>query len=734
LKSLEDKLDLREFIDKFKNFFARDKRIRLDGDIERHLKFIQSLEGIEFQSPPEVEEIWQAISHIRKFGILSLSQIFEIVKIVRYFIYLKRVPFVGISLSWIEKIEIPQYFRKIDNYFDGDGNFKDEVDERLISIQLGIDEVKGDIKTLLYSLLHSIKIEEYLVDKQIHYINENEALLMKGGFESVVKGGVVGRSGTGYFYVVPDSVSNYIKRIRKYEQEREDIYLQYRKDISKKLHSFIPFLKFIDREFDRFDHYQARLNFAKSMNLQFTLPRKSSDIVIKDFYHPAIKHSPRPLNIDFSKSALMVTGVNAGGKTMLLKSILSVVYLSKLLIPMKIDNYNSRIGRFKGIEAIIDDPQNVNFDISTFAGRMVSFSKILHKDRFLIGVDEVELGTDSDEASALFKVLIEKIISKGSKIVITTHHKRLASLMGTDPRVELVAALYDEEKREPTYRFLQGIVGKSYAFETAERYGIPKELVDEAKRVYGEDREKLNELIEKSANLEYELNEKNRVLQEKIDELENEKRRLQEARDELYRQTAQEKSKLKNIYSGAISEAKKSIKAKTIPDTHRHMTKAHKILPKDRDNREEDRTYNFKEGDRVRYRKSDGIILQIKGKNAKVEIEGIKLELKLADLRPALKISKAKTSSIQIKVEKPDRANLRLDLHGKRREEALEELDKFISNALIQGWDEIYIVHGIGGGILAKAVSQFLREHPKVEWFGDAPPNMGGQGAKIVRL
>jgi DNA mismatch repair protein MutS2 len=428
----------------------------------------------------------------------------------------------------------------------------------------------------------------------------------------------------------------------------------------------------------------------------------------------------------------MVTGVNAGGKTMLLKSLLSIAYLSKMLIPMKIDNHHSRVGRFKGIEAVIDDPQNVNFDISTFAGRIVSFSEILHKDRYLIGVDEVELGTDSDEASALFKVLIEKIISKGSKIVITTHHKRLASLMGTDPNVELVAALYDEEKREPTYRFLQGIVGKSYAFETAERYGIPKSFVDEARSVYGDDREKLNELIEKSANLEQELMEKSEKLSQKIAEVEAEQLRLREARDSFYRGVEEKRDELQNIYSGAITEAKSSIWAKTVPDTHRHMTEAHKKLPKQRVE-EDKRDYKFQTGDRVKYKSSEGVILQIKGKKARVEVNGMRVELKLADLLPALKIPK-QTQSVKVKVEKPDKASLRLDLHGKRREEALEELDIFLSNALLQGWDEVFITHGIGGGVLAKAVNQFLREYPRVEWFGDAPPNMGGQGAKIVKL
>ena len=732
MKKLEQKLDLQNFISEFTNFFSRKREIKFDGDVEKHLTFIKSLENIDFNQPPEIGEIWESLGIIRKFGTLPLSQIFQIIQIIRYFLYLKTIKFTGASGTWIEKIQIPDYFSEIENLFDEKGKIKDEIDERLVSIQLGIKEVKAEINSNLYQTLHSRRIEEYLVDKQIHLFNETQTLLMRGGFSHTLKGSVIGRTSSGFFYVSPDSISKMAKRIRDYQQTRESIYLEYRTDISKRFKQFLPFLKFIDKEFDKFDNYQARVFFAKAKNLEFITPDKSSDIVIKNFYHPAILHNPKPLNIDFSKSALMVTGVNAGGKTMLLKSILSTVFLSKHLIPMKIDIQNSKIGKFKGIEAIIDDPQNVNFDISTFAGRMVAFSEILHKDKFIVGVDEVELGTDSDEASALFKILIEKIIKNGSKIVITTHHKRLASLMGTNPNVELVAAIYDEEKREPTYRFLQGIVGKSYAFETAERYGIPKYFVDEARKTYGEDSQKLNELIEKSANLEQKLIEKNEKLSQKLLEVETEKNKLEMAKDEFYSAIESKKSELQGIYKGAISEAKSSIVAKTIPDTHRHMTEAHKQLPKNRLD-EKPVSRNYKVGDLVRYKDNQGLILQVKSKTARVEINGMKIELSLEKLQPALKMKNTKRK-IEVKVSQPDKASLRLDLHGKRREEALEELDHFLSNALLQGWDEVYITHGIGLGILAKAVNEFLKEHPRVVWFGDAPPNMGGQGSKLVRL
>ncbi len=745
---LEKKLDLNKFIDDFRKFFAReqkDNNLDFDGDLNFHMNFIKSLEneGVVFNPPQSMSEIWESISLVKKFGLLSLSQIYEIVKIVRYFLYLKNVNFVGIAKDWIEKINIPAYFLELNNLLNNDGKFNDESDPRLFSISIGIAETRENIRSSLYSLVHSQRIAEYLVDSQIHFLNDREALLMKGGYSSVIKGDIIGRSSSGFFYISPDLIANLNNKIRDYEAEREAIYLNYRREISKKLNSFVLFLKFIDREFDRFDNYQARLFFAKSRNLEFVLPVKDQIIKIQDFYHPAIQHSPKPLSIDFSKKVLLITGVNAGGKTMLLKSILSAVYLAKYLIPMKINSYYSTIGKFKNIEAVIDDPQNINFDISTFAGRMVAFANLLSKDRQLIGVDEVELGTDADEASSLFKILIEKLMDRESKIVITTHHKRLASLLGGNPEVELVAALYDEEKRMPTYRFLQGIVGKSYAFETAERYGIPATIVNEARKLYGDDREKLNELIEKGANLERELLEKRDELNKKLESIVETEQELIKAKNKFLSGIEVKRDELKNIYSGAIEEAKSAIRAKNVPDSHRHMTTANKLLPKDQNESIENEierakiiSGELKVGDEVVYKSNRGKILTIKGKFYQIEIGGIKIDLKREQIAPApeknINIDRHKNSYVFIRENV--RGDIYLDLHGKRREEALEEMDQFISNALINGFSEVYITHGIGGGILAKAVIEFLRNHPSVKWFGDAPPNQGGTGAKLVML
>jgi DNA mismatch repair protein MutS2 len=135
---IEKKLDLMDFLEKFKNFFSREKEFLMEGDVSRHLKYISSLEEVEFSPPQKSEEIWESIKIVRKFGILSLREIFEILKIVRYFKYLQSVKFFEPVSSWIAEIRIPDYFLEIDSLFDKDGKFLDEADERLRSISRGI--------------------------------------------------------------------------------------------------------------------------------------------------------------------------------------------------------------------------------------------------------------------------------------------------------------------------------------------------------------------------------------------------------------------------------------------------------------------------------------------------------------------------------------------------------------------------------------------------------------------
>lgn len=724
-------LDLSPFLSQFSDFFSREKPLYIEGDQNRHFSLIAELDKYEFKAPSKVKPLNTALNHLKKQGQLTLEEIFEFVKIVRYFRYLQKFDFEGTLGSWIHGIDMHEDFGEIDQYFNEEGKFNEELDEDLSSMNVRLKHLKEQLSSSMKRILFTQKLESYLVDRQVHFFNGEECLLLRPGFNHHLKGSIVGRSSAGFFYVSPESISNIKSQVRSVMQEKEARLYEYAKSFSALMHKMTGFLNFINKNFDTFDHYQARIFFARAKNLHLIKAEKSDAIVLNEFKHPAITNA-KSISVDFSTPVLMITGVNAGGKTMLLKAILSAAYLAKYLIPMPINPKNSKIGSFKSVRAIIDDPQNVKNDISTFAGRMLSFAKLFGEEKMLVGVDEIELGTDSDEAAALFKVMLESLMHKGIKIVITTHHKRLASLMAENREVSLIAAVYDEKNRRPTYEFLQGIIGKSYAFETALRYGVPAKLVEEAKSVYGKNHEKLNALIERSSELERELREKHDKLDSELEAVYEEKKSLKEAKENIYNELKREKENLNLTYQKAINEAKVAVKAKDEKELHRALNRANKELPKEQPHHKVKSQYTFKVGDSVQYGRTQGTIISLKQKEAMIETEGMRLRVKLAALKPIKKLQKKQKT--QLTVEKEKRSGLKLDLHGLRAEEALEKLDVFLSDALIAGWDEVLIYHGIGTGKLAYAVKEFLKVHPSVKSFSDAPAHMGGFGAKVVEL
>ncbi|MDM5272175.1 endonuclease MutS2 [Sulfurovum sp. zt1-1] len=726
-KSIIQKLDLDGYITQFKQFFAREKSVVMQGDINQHFRYIKALSSVEFPPPKEVKNLDRELSLIKKQAVLGLEEIYAFVTMISYFNRLKSQTFQEPISSWLHSIEIPDEILEIIDYFTAEGQINPERDPELYSLEKSIRQNKVDIKETLYKLTHSAKLREYLVDTQVHFNGGEETLLVKGGFNNVLKATVVSRSSGGHFYIIPQSIGHLKEKESALLSRKEEVIYRYCKEISAKFTKWERFLAFINKEYDRFDHYQARVQFARSKEYEFILPSRSKRIKLEEFAHPAIE-DPVPVSIDMDKQVMLITGVNAGGKTMLLKSLLSAVYMAKYLLPFRCNVAKSEVGHFKSIEAVIDDPQSVKNDISTFAGRMQEFAKLFTKENAIVGVDEIELGTDSDEAASLFRVLLDELRKKGITFIVTTHHKRLASLMASDDQVELIAALYDEEKRLPTYTFLQGSIGKSYAFETAERYGVPERIVARAKEVYGEDKEKLNELIERSTALEREMREKIRkvddelaAIQKKQQYLENQELKLQESHRKAI-------ATLENRYNAATKRAQEALKAKESTEGRRLLTEAHKyksFTPKETPTEEKE---PLKEGDKIKYRSHKGVLLSIRGKEATIEVDGLKMRVPLKELKkrgeePKVKVPQ-KSKKATVAVEK-SKASVSVKLLGMYADEALDTVDKFLSDAMVNNLNEVQIIHGTGGGVLSKMVTEYLKKHPKIKNFYRMPGNLG---------
>ncbi len=731
-EALVKKLDLTDHIASLQSFYSREKSLFMEGDQQLHYSHIKALEKLEFTPPPKVANFKKILAHIKRSGLLRFDQIFELIKVVRYFKMMNSKGYEGIIGEWMSKFDMPDKFMDIAKFFDEKGQFIVELDEQIHKNSLRLKERKNELNAQLSRLLSSQKLHAYLVDSSVHYQNDYECLLMRSGFNHVLKGSVVGRSSGGFFYITPDVILKIRERIKTLLMHQDELLYEYAKRFSNTLYTLQSFIRYIDKEFDRFDNYSARVLFARATSSHIIKTNNSNNINIYNFAHPSL-NNPKLLSVEWSKPLLLITGVNAGGKTILLKSLLSAAFMAKYLIPMRLDPHRSTIGNFKKIFSIIDDPQNVKNDISTFAGRMREFSTLLQAKETLVGVDEIELGTDSDEAAALFKVILDQLINKKQKIVVTTHHKRLASLMADNDKVELIAAMYDEENRVPTYEFLQGTIGRSYAFETALRYGIPPHIIKESKSLYSEQLEQLNLLIERSSQLQRELRDKHKDLDDRLQKVHSLQLQLKEQKLSQIREHKERISLMKQEFQDAIKSAKDAAKAGDTASIHRALNVANSKIPKPT-KPAEDPIYLFKVGDSVKYRKHRATITHIGSKEITITTDdSFKIRVDIKDLKPTAPLPLQKPK-VEISTTIHKRSALKLDLHGLRADEAIEQLDQFISDALINGWDETLIYHGIGEGKLSYVVKQFLKEHPKVLKFEDAPPQLGGFGAKVVWL
>ncbi len=728
-----DKLDIKNYINNLQKLFAREKSVDIGGDIQTHYKLIKQISEYEFKPAKTVTNLDDSLKRLEKKANIGLIYIYEFVKIIEYFDYLKSFNTKNELKQWLDKIIILSNIYDIVAMFDNKGQIKQNKNEDLDAINHKIKILKNKQKEILSYIASKKSISIYMVDRSLYLVHGVQCLMVRGGFSKVIKAKVIDRTAAGFFYILPKEVQNINITLDDTIEEKEQILYQICKDISIKFFENLEFLTYINKEFDRFDHYISRVLFAKSNNSLFILPQHTKNQQLINFKHPAL-NNPTAIDIKLDKNIIIITGVNAGGKTMLLKSILSAVVLSKHLIPYQCHS-SSVIGEFKHIRTVLDDPQDVKNDISTFAGRMLHFSKLLKLQNSLIGVDEIELGTDSDEASALFKVLLDKLEHSNNKIIVTTHHKRLAQLMAKNPQTKLIAAIYDEKNQIPTYKFLDGTIGKSYAFETALRYHIPQYLVQEAIKIYGSDKENLNTLITKSENLQLQKQQQVNNLQDEINKYKKLNQDTTSKHQDMDDELAQEKQKLSQKYHDIIDKLKLISKNSTQANIHQAINEAQKNH-KDINRKIFSKKIDFDIGQRVKYGNIKGKIISLKGKKVKILCDsGINMTIDTNKLilynTPYIK---PKKQQIVFNIQKPKTGFVKLDLHGQRADEATANLDKFLSDSLLNGFEQVLVYHGIGEGKLSKVVKEFLCIHPKVVNFSDAPQHLGGYGAKIVEF
>jgi DNA mismatch repair protein MutS2 len=520
---------------------------------------------------------------------------------------------------------------------------------------------------------------------------------------------------------------------------------------SEKLRASLNAVAYIDSVFARAKHSIEIIGSFPTID-------EKKPFNLTDARHPVLqkklgKKDTVPLNVNLSgEKIIILTGPNAGGKTVVLKTIglLSLLLQSGIHIPASAD---SNIHIFENILIDIGDEQSIEDDLSTFTSHLSNIRNILESadKNTLVLLDEIGTGTDPAEGSALATATLLKLRDLGALVFASTHHGNLKLIAQDEYGFANAAMEFDHEKLTPTYKFKMGVPGSSYAFEIAKRIGISEELLRSASENMETDKYKIEQFL-------VDIEAKSTRLEKKLKELELENIRLS-GLSNLYKKNVEklEKEK-KEILKKAKSDAdlylvdvnkniEKVIKDLRESKAAREVIKnSKKIVEEIKQKNEnlftpeveiEPRITDFNVGGFVSLKNTStaGRIIELDKvkKRATIQVGTIKMKVHIDEILPAKEGKKSEPLKSYHNYKIP-KTEYRLDIRGKKPEEADFEIVTFIDNSFMAGESRIEILHGKGTGALKRAVNEILKKHDNVKDFYFAPIESGGEGITIVEL
>ena len=468
------------------------------------------------------------------------------------------------------------------------------------------------------------------------------------------------------------------------------------------------------------------------------------------------------LRFDEDLTAIVITGPNTGGKTVMLKTLGLAQLMAQSGLPILADK-GSRVAIFQEIFADIGDEQSIEQSLSTFSSHMTHIVEILDAadSNSLVLVDELGAGTDPQEGASLAMAILEHLRLSQIKTMATTHYPELKAYGIETQHVENASMEFDTATLRPTYRFMQGVPGRSNAFEIARRLGLNEIIVKEAENLTDTDSD-VNRIIEQ---LEAQTVETQKRL-EHIKDVEQENLKFNRAVKKLYNEFSHEYDKelekaqkeIQEMVDTALAESdsilknlhdKSQLKPHEVIDAKGKLKKLaaqvdlskNKVLRKAK---KEKAARAPRVGDDIivtAYGQRGTLTSQAKNGNWEAQVGLIKMSLKADEftlVRAQAEAQQPKKKQINVvkkaKKTSSDGPRARLDLRGKRYEEAMQELDAFIDQALLNNMSQVEIIHGIGTGVIRDAVTKYLRRHRHVKNFEYAPQSAGGSGCTIATL
>ena len=664
---------------------------------------------------------------------------------------------------------LPELSAAIEAVIDAEGNIRSDASEELSRIRRVLGSKQREVEKAFRSVIEKYRRAGYLSDTVESFRNGRRVLAVPAEHKRQIRGIIHDESATGKTaYLEPDEVIGINNDIFDLQQEERREIFRILRELSATLRPFVDQMAAYRDLIAYLDVVQAKSRLANQMKAERPEVDHRPVISIREGRHPLLYLKNRPygkptvpfdLVLKGKNRILMLSGPNAGGKSISMKSVglLQFMLQAGLLVPV---GKESVMGVFQQIFTDIGDQQSIEDDLSTYSSRLKNardFTRAAN-DRTLILIDEFGSGTDPMLGGAIAEAVLESLNRAGVYGVVTTHYSNLKIYAYKTPGIVNGGMNFDKDNLNPTYELKVGRPGSSYAFEIAQKSGLPEEVLAHARKRAGKNERAVDQLLvdlqrekqeveEQLARMEQKqktLDALTRTYEELHRDIEVRRKRLKlEAKEQSLAETAKYNKEMETLIR-TLREEKKLDEAKEQARTLREERE--KISEQVTDLREniyyqpkqgKQGRRQFAEGDYVKLRTAGaaGTIESIDKKRAIVIVGDLRLTANLRDLEHTESpMNLRRERSVSSDVQGVASFSNKLDVRGMRFEEVLNTTQAFVDQALMANASQLRIVHGKGSGALKRAVRQKLNEYNHAFQLSTPPREQGGEGVTIVDL
>ncbi|MDB5121641.1 MAG: endonuclease MutS2 [Sphingobacteriales bacterium] len=654
--------------------------------------------------------------------------------------------------------------RKIDAIIDVKGKMKPNASKELEDITRGIAKAEREAHRKIDQIFKSAQSNNWAADGNLTIRDGRLCIPVLAENKRKLKGFVHDESASGQtVYLEPEEVFQLNNIIRDLEFEKRREIIRILINLTNELRPYVPLIVSYHGLLTKLDFVRAKSLFAIEIEAEMPVLIREPELNLVNARHPLLqltfkkdKQTVVPLNIqiDEQQRVIVVSGPNAGGKSVCMKTVglLQIMAQAGLLIPA---DEHSKVGIFKQIFADIGDDQSIESDLSTYSAHLSKMKYFVENanSRTLILIDEFGTGTDPQFGGPIAEAVLENLNQRKLRGVITTHYSNLKIFANVTPGLENASMLFNNLEMQPLYILAMGKPGSSYAFEIAQKIGLPSHVLQAAKNKIGEYQKKVDtllvdlerdkkELLDRKVAIEKKerqvklLQEENEKLKSYLDE--NKKALLKDAKVEAQNIIRNANKLIENTISEiretkADKEKTQNLRQNLQIELKKHEVKA-KVSKSAAANEE------IKAGDWVQLNDSEtvGQVIDIAKDNVILSMGNLRSVVKLNRVHKVSnksvpkEIRKASYSSGM--TESISQFSPEIDLRGRRGDDAVNEIERYLDKAIMMGISSFKIIHGKGDGILRKLIREYLKKYSQVNRMEDEQADRGGDGITYVYL